>query len=150
MLRLLACLALLVSTASAGVVTCVNDLDLIPANTYMVAGRITMSSSYATGGDTFSAGNSLGDVGACLCHSNARKPLVVIVEGEKGDFLFEFDRTNLKIKAKAPVFVFGSGAGNALLSPAPVGGTSDRKSTRLNSSHGYSSYAVFCLKKKKT
>src|SRR2546422_3174628 len=27
---------------------------------------------------------------------------------------------------------------------------SDRKSTRLNSSHGYISYAVFCLKKKKT
>src|SRR5687768_18349948 len=26
--------------------------------------------------------------------------------------------------------------------------TSDRKSTRLNSSHGYISYAVFCLKKK--
>src|SRR2546429_2288428 len=37
-----------------------------------------------------------------------------------------------------------------------VGGTpglsayQDRKSTRLNSSHGYISYAVFCLKKKKT
>src|SRR2546422_8154398 len=30
------------------------------------------------------------------------------------------------------------------LRPAP-----DRKSTRLNSSHGYISYAVFCLKKKK-
>src|SRR2546429_707051 len=31
-----------------------------------------------------------------------------------------------------------------------VGGASlrDRKSTRLNSSHGYISYAVFCLKKK--
>src|SRR2546422_1790455 len=29
---------------------------------------------------------------------------------------------------------------------APQG---DRKSTRLNSSHGYISYAVFCLKKKK-
>src|SRR5687768_18272252 len=28
----------------------------------------------------------------------------------------------------------------------PVG--EDRKSTRLNSSHGYTSYAVFCLKKK--
>src|SRR5687768_17899647 len=27
---------------------------------------------------------------------------------------------------------------------------SDRKSTRLNSSHGYISYAVFCLKKKRT
>src|SRR5687768_17732324 len=28
------------------------------------------------------------------------------------------------------------------------GGPEDRKSTRLNSSHGYISYAVFCLKKK--
>src|SRR2546422_709804 len=28
-------------------------------------------------------------------------------------------------------------------------GDGDRKSTRLNSSHGYISYAVFCLKKKK-
>src|SRR2546429_1373659 len=32
--------------------------------------------------------------------------------------------------------------------PLPVP-TIDRKSTRLNSSHGYISYAVFCLKKKK-
>src|SRR2546422_7095242 len=36
---------------------------------------------------------------------------------------------------------------------APGPGTrrarADRKSTRLNSSHGYISYAVFCLKKKK-
>src|SRR5256884_5768179 len=29
-------------------------------------------------------------------------------------------------------------------------GFADRKSTRLNSSHGYISYAVFCLKKKTT
>src|SRR2546422_3342371 len=29
-----------------------------------------------------------------------------------------------------------------------VGREGDRKSTRLNSSHGYISYAVFCLKKK--
>src|SRR5687768_17902785 len=28
-------------------------------------------------------------------------------------------------------------------------GAEDRKSTRLNSSHGYISYAVFCLKKKR-
>src|SRR2546422_4118242 len=32
--------------------------------------------------------------------------------------------------------------------PAPKE-LADRKSTRLNSSHGYISYAVFCLKKKK-
>src|SRR2546422_6080311 len=30
----------------------------------------------------------------------------------------------------------------------PVSTSTDRKSTRLNSSHGYISYAVFCLKKK--
>src|SRR5207244_13451981 len=32
---------------------------------------------------------------------------------------------------------------------SPWPGTSDRKSTRLNSSHQIISYAVFCLKKKK-
>src|SRR3712207_7801819 len=32
----------------------------------------------------------------------------------------------------------------------PPGGAADRKSTRLNSSHANISYAVFCLKKKKT
>src|SRR2546422_4552968 len=31
----------------------------------------------------------------------------------------------------------------------PIAPKLDRKSTRLNSSHGYISYAVFCLKKKK-
>src|SRR2546422_1411725 len=35
-------------------------------------------------------------------------------------------------------------SGNTIPNP-----TVDRKSTRLNSSHGYISYAVFCLKKKK-
>src|SRR2546422_4277271 len=35
-------------------------------------------------------------------------------------------------------------------SRADRGARADRKSTRLNSSHGYISYAVFCLKKKKT
>src|SRR5216684_5272972 len=34
-------------------------------------------------------------------------------------------------------------------SPQPGSPWRDRKSTRLNSSHGYISYAVFCLKKKK-
>src|SRR2546430_11001633 len=35
-------------------------------------------------------------------------------------------------------------------SPTLMCGTIDRKSTRLNSSHSQISYAVFCLKKKKT
>src|SRR2546429_4389860 len=36
----------------------------------------------------------------------------------------------------------------AICSSVAVTPASDRKSTRLNSSHGYISYAVFCLKKK--
>src|SRR2546422_3864771 len=40
------------------------------------------------------------------------------------------------------------GGGPAIL--GVVIGPLDRKSTRLNSSHGYISYAVFCLKKKST
>src|SRR2546429_5028213 len=35
-----------------------------------------------------------------------------------------------------------------LLERIPIRERRDRKSTRLNSSHGYISYAVFCLKKK--
>src|SRR5205809_4575687 len=49
----------------------------------------------------------------------------------------------------------GARSGRRASTPCTSLGTSsspsprDRKSTRLNSSHGYISYAVFCLKKKK-
>src|SRR2546422_4848044 len=44
----------------------------------------------------------------------------------------------------------GRGSGrDPRLDPARAVARRDRKSTRLNSSHGYISYAVFCLKKKK-
>src|SRR2546429_6468635 len=42
------------------------------------------------------------------------------------------------------------GAPQGAHGPQPTDRRGDRKSTRLNSSHGYISYAVFCLKKKKT
>src|SRR2546422_3409072 len=38
--------------------------------------------------------------------------------------------------------------GGVDVDPSAYGEARDRKSTRLNSSHGYISYAVFCLKKK--
>src|SRR2546422_5529627 len=41
------------------------------------------------------------------------------------------------------------GPGGEERTPEGRGREGDRKSTRLNSSHGYISYAVFCLKKKK-
>src|SRR2546430_11263631 len=40
-----------------------------------------------------------------------------------------------------------TGAGTMFVAPP---GRTDRKSTRLNSSHSQNSYAVFCLKKKNT
>src|SRR5438128_8597798 len=42
-----------------------------------------------------------------------------------------------------------SDSGIGLVIPWLIACASDRKSTRLNSSHGSISYAVFCLKKKK-
>src|SRR2546422_4372244 len=41
------------------------------------------------------------------------------------------------------------GPAGELREPVLHGAGQDRKSTRLNSSHGYISYAVFCLKKKR-
>src|SRR2546422_10983625 len=46
-------------------------------------------------------------------------------------------------KATGPRLLRDAAVGDATKDPR------DRKSTRLNSSHGYISYAVFCLKKKK-
>jgi len=49
----------------------------------------------------------------------------------------------------APIGVFDSGVGGLSVLDEIQRLLPDRKSTRLNSSHGYISYAVFCLKKKK-
>src|SRR2546422_5888099 len=51
------------------------------------------------------------------------------------------------LRSSAPALPDLQGSGLARLRARPAG--TDRKSTRLNSSHGYISYAVFCLKKKK-
>src|SRR5256884_4564757 len=53
-------------------------------------------------------------------------------------------RTIADVRALFEVMA-GPDAGDTHSAPVPL----DRKSTRLNSSHGYISYAVFCLKKKK-
>src|SRR2546429_1680574 len=48
-----------------------------------------------------------------------------------------------------PNIPYGSGPGSGVIAYQFPLAMTDRKSTRLNSSHGYISYAVFCLKKKK-
>src|SRR2546422_11086614 len=54
------------------------------------------------------------------------------------------DHTGIKLPQLLTTFLRGRGLAEKR------GQQLDRKSTRLNSSHGYISYAVFCLKKKKT
>src|SRR2546429_6909889 len=49
---------------------------------------------------------------------------------------------------RQPIFLLGLGR-KKTQQEIPKRSRADRKSTRLNSSHGYISYAVFCLKKKK-
>src|SRR5688572_32430202 len=49
-----------------------------------------------------------------------------------------------------PALALGLDAGAPGVAQAQDLGDLDRKSTRLNSSHSQISYAVFCLKKKKT
>src|SRR2546422_4099659 len=55
---------------------------------------------------------------------------------------------DLARRLDGPVIVLGDAA-HQIHSPYVRRIRPDRKSTRLNSSHGYISYAVFCLKKKK-
>src|SRR2546422_2237604 len=59
------------------------------------------------------------------------------------------DCSGAAVAGAAPAdFLFGEER-TAVDGTAAVQLAVDRKSTRLNSSHGYISYAVFCLKKKK-
>src|SRR3712207_7652022 len=65
-----------------------------------------------------------------------------------GDDLFTLDERHHALVGQRTSETFGLGDAVKveLLESDPV----DRKSTRLNSSHANISYAVFCLKKKKT
>src|SRR2546422_6102566 len=58
-------------------------------------------------------------------------------------------RTDSRRSAQAGTGCRSFLAGDAHLHGQHAAARQDRKSTRLNSSHGYISYAVFCLKKKK-
>src|SRR2546429_6261195 len=69
-----------------------------------------------------------------------RRAASVTVETASKDLLHEVKRHGASDEQLAQIW---------RTTPASVRLQRDRKSTRLNSSHGYISYAVFCLKKKK-
>src|SRR2546429_6863455 len=74
-----------------------------------------------------------------------RIPKVLVVDDEPN--IRELVEVALKFHGCA---VAVSASGKDALHQVGAYDPEDRKSTRLNSSHGYISYAVFCLKKKKT
>src|SRR2546429_3698591 len=69
------------------------------------------------------------------------RPLSEVAEEQQGlarDKLNSFLKSEFPLEEYPRILLSGDGARQIV----------DRKSTRLNSSHGYISYAVFCLKKK--
>src|SRR5687768_18013495 len=73
------------------------------------------------------------------------------LDGESEPARTEAEQLRGRVRVEAVHGVVGDhvAAGAAELHHQPHVPREDRKSTRLNSSHGYISYAVFCLKKKK-
>src|SRR2546422_8034654 len=74
---------------------------------------------------------------ALAAYRAAGKPLIDLTVSNPTECGFEYDSAAILDALRNP--------GALSYEPNPK----DRKSTRLNSSHGYISYAVFCLKKKK-
>src|SRR5687768_18362956 len=73
-------------------------------------------------------------------------PILVIVQHMPERFTAAFAR---RLNESSAMSVREAAAGDVLRPGiALIAPGEDRKSTRLNSSHGYISYAVFCLKKK--
>src|SRR2546427_8595529 len=73
-----------------------------------------------------------------ICRAAALQPMQhVDIDDRRADLLRRsYDRLRISVQ-------------QVVVMPRKAWKTSDRKSTRLNSSHSQISYAVFCLKKKK-
>src|SRR5690625_6372161 len=69
-----------------------------------------------------------------------------LINAQAADYTAFLDTGRFKIASASPELFFKLQDG--VLTTKPMAGT-DRKSTRLNSSHVATSYAVFCLKQKR-
>src|SRR3989449_5473508 len=88
----------------------------------------------------------VGEVGLAVAAEETKKEKASAATAQPGGGI----QSNKAKASESPRLTKGkscSGATPKIKKVTPDEG--DRKSTRLNSSHGYISYAVFCLKKKK-
>ena len=89
-----------------------------------------------------------------ISKSLAKEACIMSVDSELKDLSYEIKKNSavriITSKDKEGLEVLRHDAAHILAMAVQelFSGTQDRKSTRLNSSHALSSYAVFCLKKK--
>src|SRR5207253_11135499 len=76
-------------------------------------------------------------------------PLALVLEGDTAGRALHSFPTRRSSDLSDSLETINARQLQALVRPLPRLGALDRKSTRLNSSHVATSYAVFCLKKKK-
>src|SRR2546429_2994026 len=96
--------------------------------------------------------------GECVQHRQLARRVALLQEGERGMQAEEAverqrparlpRRTQRKLSAQSGVVAIAMGGNRR--EPGEAGGALDRKSTRLNSRHGYISSAVFLFRKKTT
>src|SRR2546429_2892950 len=77
-------------------------------------------------------------------------PYTTLFRSTDGDLVAEARKLAAVSGGDGSVLLFNIHLSSTAGPSIELPGNGDRKSTRLNSSHGYISYAVFCFKKKKT
>src|SRR5690606_3244048 len=112
---------------------------------------LTLGGSAGAGGD--GGGVSVSTGGQTATHGDWSHALVAQSIGGGGGIagtsLHQEPLAAAPLDEIAHAVMVGGGQGSDRVSGSSVNPDSDRKSTRLNSSHVKISYAVFCLKKKK-
>src|SRR3989449_8274644 len=81
-------------------------------------------------------------------HSSALRKAPRTGEGDRGSVGTVDERSGSVVRGRGSGRACMKRKGSGIPRAGRGAGRRDRKSTRLNSSHGYISYAVFCLKKK--
>src|SRR3712207_3166783 len=100
------------------------------------------NSFFITGFENFNEGTSV------TCNKAVTLPTGHLFMEKRGKYVYLQSGSMYGYGGEQTLYKYEVDA-NGKLSAQPAGKLSDRKSTRLNSSHANISYAVFCLKKKK-